>query len=84
MKLKDQPWPPGTEPIVRHNVLGEYIQEIPKREHIESLFRYDTRVVNVQKQNKVWRVESETLARNKAEKLELRKRVEVRQSHELN
>jgi cation diffusion facilitator CzcD-associated flavoprotein CzcO len=61
MKLSINSWPPGTEPIVRHNVLAEYIQDTAAKAGVNEVAQYNTKVERVSKEQGHWKVQTSTL-----------------------
>jgi hypothetical protein len=63
MKLQDHSWKPDTADFVNITVLGEYIQGIAKTAGVADSFKWDTRVVALEKTNGKWHIDSVTLER---------------------
>ncbi|TVY45229.1 Flavin-containing monooxygenase [Lachnellula subtilissima] len=68
MKTTLNSWPPGTEQIVRHNVLAEYIQDTAAKTGVDGITRYNTRVDRVEKRGDYWEVRTTTLDPDTLEK----------------
>ena len=68
------PFPPGTEDYVTHQVLCDYIQATAASTGVHGLTRYDTDVKRVTKNGKSWTVETATL---QTEEGALKRRVSV-------
>lgn len=54
-------WKPGTEDTVSHDVLKDYIQDTAAKHDINSLTLYNTRVGEVVREGRLWRVGTSTL-----------------------
>lgn len=61
MKLTLNSWPPGTEQIVRHNILAEYIQDTAAKTGVNEVAQYNTKVEHVSKERDHWKVQTSTL-----------------------
>ncbi|TVY19863.1 Flavin-containing monooxygenase ustF2 [Lachnellula arida] len=68
MKTTLNSWPPGTEQIVRHNVLAEYIQDTAAKTGVEGITQYNTKVERVEKRGEYWDVRTLTLDADTLEK----------------
>ncbi|TVY47036.1 Flavin-containing monooxygenase [Lachnellula occidentalis] len=68
MKTTLNSWPPGTEQIVRHNVLAEYIQDTAAKTGVEEVTQYNTKVERVEKRGGCWYVQTSTLDADTLEK----------------
>jgi cation diffusion facilitator CzcD-associated flavoprotein CzcO len=69
MKLTLNSWPPGTEQIVRHNILAEYIQDTAAKTGVNEVAQYNTKVEHVSKEGDHWKVQTSTLQPGKLEKI---------------
>jgi cation diffusion facilitator CzcD-associated flavoprotein CzcO len=54
-------WKPGTEDIVEHDVLKQYIQDTVTKHDVESFTAYNTRVEQVVQEADGWQVQTSTL-----------------------
>lgn len=77
MEIKNQPWPEGTTDFVLHEVLREYIREVPIRGSLEDSIRLNTRVSKLWKNENIWYLESIELKELKDGKLKKTRRVDV-------
>lgn len=59
-------WKLGTEDIVRHEVLKDYIQDTVAKHDIDSVTVYNTRVEQVSQDGDRWRVQANTLGVSKS------------------
>lgn len=62
MELTLNSWKPNTAPIVKHNVLKEYIQDTSVKSGVDPVTLYNTRVEHVSKVHNKWQVQTSTLA----------------------
>ncbi len=69
MKMTLNSWPPGTEQIVRHNILAEYIQDTAAKTGVDEVAQYNTKVEHVSKEGDHWKVRTSTLDGDKVEKI---------------
>ena len=77
MKLKDHPWPPGTEHFVNHKVLAAYIQSAAESFGVKKSILFNTRVERIWKEDNMWRVQSSKLSSDR-NGLSLQRHIEVR------
>lgn len=69
MKMTLNSWKEGTEQIVPHKVLAEYIQDTAAKTGVNEITHHNTKVERVFKEHKLWRVQTSTLDTEKKEKI---------------
>jgi hypothetical protein len=68
MKVTLNSWPPGTEPIVKHNVLAEYIQDTASKTGVDEVAQFNTKVERLSKEGNIWKIQTSTLEPGQLEK----------------
>ena len=64
MEMQSHTWNPGTEEFVPHNFLAEYIQDAARVNGVENVIRFNTRVRNISKGDRKWKVKTSELIEN--------------------
>ncbi|GAB7350673.1 hypothetical protein MBLNU459_g1236t1 [Dothideomycetes sp. NU459] len=61
MELRAHKWKPGTDEIVTHDVLAEYIQDTAQHNDLESAIQFNVRVDQLEKVGSQWNVHTSKL-----------------------
>jgi len=69
MKVTLNSWPPGTEAIVKHNVLAEYIQDTATKTGVDEVAQFNTKVESLSKEGEIWRIQTSTLEAGRFQKI---------------
>jgi len=64
LRMSLNSWRDGTEDIVPHDIVKEYIQTTSSKTGVEAITLYNTRVDSIAKQGHKWQVQTTTLSQD--------------------